>query len=37
MRVIWSEPALANLAAIRDYIRRDAPGRADRFVERLIR
>jgi len=36
MRITWSRPAVANLEAIHDYIRRDAPGRADRFVQRLI-
>ena len=36
MRITWSEPAVANLVAIHDYISRDAPGRADRFVQRLI-
>jgi len=36
MRIIWSRPAVANLEAIHDYISRDAPGRADRFVQRLI-
>ena len=36
MRVIWSDPAVASLEAIHDYISRDAPGRADRFVQRLI-
>jgi len=36
MRITWSRPAVANLEAIHDYISRDAPGRADRFVQRLI-
>jgi plasmid stabilization system protein ParE len=36
MRITWSEPAIANLEAIHDYISRDAPGRADSFVQRLI-
>lgn len=36
MRITWSEPAIANLEAIHEYISRDAPGRADRFVRRLI-
>lgn len=36
MRIIWSEPAIANLEAIHEYISRDAPGRADRFVQRII-
>lgn len=36
MRLTWSEPAIANLQAIHEYISRDAPGRADRFVRRLI-
>lgn len=36
MRITWSDPAIANLGAIHDYISRDAPGRADRFVQQLI-
>lgn len=36
MRVAWSEPAVADLVAIHDYIARDSPGYAQRFVERLI-
>ena len=36
MRITWSRPAISNLEAIHDYISRDAPGRADRFVQRLI-
>lgn len=36
MRITWSRPAVANLEAIHDYISRDASGRADRFVEKLI-
>lgn len=36
MRITWSEPALANLVAIHEYIGSDAPERADRFVRRLL-
>ena len=36
MKVVWSEPALANLEAIHEYIALDAPGRADRFLQRLV-
>jgi len=36
MKVAWSEPAVADLLAIHDYIARDSPQYARRFVERLI-
>jgi len=36
MKVAWSEPAVADLVAIHDYIARDSPHYAQRFVERLI-
>jgi toxin ParE1/3/4 len=36
MRVVWSEPAVADLSAIHDYIARDSPHYARRFVARLI-
>jgi toxin ParE1/3/4 len=36
MRIAWSEPALADLAAIHDYIARDSAHYAQRFVARLI-
>jgi toxin ParE1/3/4 len=36
MKIVWSQPAIADLEAIHDFIERDAPGRAARFVERLI-
>ncbi|HEY6323702.1 MAG TPA: type II toxin-antitoxin system RelE/ParE family toxin [Thermoanaerobaculia bacterium] len=36
MKVAWSEPAVADLVAIHDYIARDSPRYAQRFVERLI-
>jgi plasmid stabilization system protein ParE len=36
MRITWSEPALANLEDIHEYIGRDAPGSADRFLQRLV-
>jgi toxin ParE1/3/4 len=35
MKVVWSEPAVADLAAIHDYIARDSPHYARRFVARL--
>ena len=36
MKITWSEPALADLDAIHDYIARDSPPYAERFVQRLI-
>lgn len=36
MRIIWSAPAVADLEAIYDYIARDSPHYASRFVQRLI-
>jgi len=36
MKIAWSEPALADLDAIHDYIARDSPPYAERFVQRLI-
>jgi addiction module RelE/StbE family toxin len=36
MRVVWSDPAVADLAALHDYIARDSPYYARRFVARLI-
>lgn len=36
MRLVWTEPAVAALAAIGDYIGRDNPFYAGVFVERLI-
>lgn len=33
MRLAWSEPAVADLSAIYDYIARDSPRYAHRFVE----
>ncbi|HVT15459.1 MAG TPA: type II toxin-antitoxin system RelE/ParE family toxin [Thermoanaerobaculia bacterium] len=36
MRIAWSEPALADLAAIHDYIARDSAHYAQRYVVRLI-
>ena len=36
MRIIWSEPALADLEAIHDFIARDSPRYATRFAERII-
>ncbi len=36
MKVVWSEAALVDLRAVRDYIGEGAPVTADRFLERLI-
>jgi len=35
-RLIWTEPALADLEAIADYIALDNPAAACRFVERVF-
>jgi toxin ParE1/3/4 len=36
MRVEWTDPAIADLAAIRDYIARDSEHYAVQFIGRLI-
>lgn len=36
MRVEWTEPALDDMAAIRDYIAEDSAENAYRFIERLF-
>ncbi len=36
MRLVWTEPALLDLAAARDYIGRDDPAAARRQVERVL-
>ncbi|HKV10918.1 MAG TPA: type II toxin-antitoxin system RelE/ParE family toxin [Thermoanaerobaculia bacterium] len=36
MRIEWTEPALSDLADLRDYIARDSEENAVRFVGRLI-
>lgn len=36
MRVEWTEPALDDMMAIRDYITEDSPESAYRFIERLF-
>lgn len=36
MRITWSEPALADLEAIHDFIARDSLHYASRFVRRLL-
>ena len=36
-RVTWSVRAVADLWEIRDYIAQDAPVRAERFIDRLIK
>ncbi|MGF7186466.1 addiction module RelE/StbE family toxin [Desulfitispora alkaliphila] len=34
--IVWTEPAVSDLEAIRDYIKRDSLVYADRFVENVI-
>jgi toxin ParE1/3/4 len=36
MRIVWTEPALRDLAAARIYVARDHPAAADRQVERVL-
>lgn len=36
MTLVWTEPAVASLTAIRDYIARDNPFYADVFAARLV-
>jgi toxin ParE1/3/4 len=36
MRIVWTEPAVHDLAAARAYIARDNPPVADRQVERVL-
>lgn len=36
MRLEWTEPAISDLTALRDYIARDSEENAARFVGRLI-
>ncbi|MEJ2592654.1 MAG: type II toxin-antitoxin system RelE/ParE family toxin [Candidatus Thiodiazotropha sp.] len=36
MRVEWTDPALDDLMVIRDYIAKDSPHYARRFIERLF-
>ena len=36
MRIVWTEPAVYDLAAARDYIARENPRAADRQVERVL-
>jgi toxin ParE1/3/4 len=36
MRVEWTEPALADLTHIRDYIAKDSPVYAEQFVRRIF-
>ena len=36
MRLVWTEPALRDLAAARAYIARDSVAAADRQVDRVI-
>jgi len=37
VRLEWTEPALADLEALRDYIAQDSPVNAVRFIERLFK
>ena len=36
MRIAWSEPAIADLVAIHDYIARDSNHYAERFIKQLV-
>jgi len=36
VKLVWTEPALADIESIRDYIRRDSEFYAGRFVNRVI-
>ena len=36
MKIVWTEPAVADLTAIRDYIARDSEHYAARFIGRII-
>jgi plasmid stabilization system protein ParE len=36
MKLVWSEPALADIESIRDYIRHDSEFYASRFVNRIL-
>lgn len=36
MRIEWTEPAVADLSAIRDYIARDSEPYATRFIARIL-
>jgi toxin ParE1/3/4 len=36
MRIVWTEPAVHDLAAARAYVARDNPPAADRQVERVL-
>ncbi len=37
MRVVWTTRAQARLAQIHEYIAKDQPGNADRFIDRVTR
>jgi addiction module RelE/StbE family toxin len=36
MKIVWTEPAVADLTAVRDYIARDSERYARQFVSRII-
>lgn len=36
MKIVWTEPAVDDLAAIRDYIARDSEQYAGQFIARII-
>jgi len=36
MRIEWSEPAMQDMAALRDYIASDSPARSKLFIQRLF-
>jgi toxin ParE1/3/4 len=36
MKIVWTEPAVADLESIRDYISRDSEHYASRLIERIF-
>jgi addiction module RelE/StbE family toxin len=36
MRIEWTEPAMHDMAALRDYIASDSPRHAQRFIRRIF-
>ena len=36
MKIVWTQEALERLAGIEDYISKDSPERAARFIDQLI-
>jgi toxin ParE1/3/4 len=37
MKIVWTEPALADLTALRDYIARDSEHYARQFIGRILK